>query len=38
MNPSADHLNELSSIILQSAIAVHREMGPGLLEGYINSV
>lgn len=27
-----DKLNELSSIILKSAIAVHREMGPGLLE------
>ena len=25
-------LNDLSSIILDSAIAVHREMGPGLLE------
>lgn len=26
-------LNHLSSVILDSAIAVHREMGPGLLEG-----
>jgi GxxExxY protein len=27
-----DELNSLSSIILNSAIYVHREMGPGLLE------
>jgi GxxExxY protein len=33
MNVSPDYLNELSSIILKSAIAVHKEMGPGLLEG-----
>jgi GxxExxY protein len=33
MSTPADNLNELSSIILDSAIAVHREMGPGLLEG-----
>jgi GxxExxY protein len=32
MNASADHLNELSSVILKSAIAVHQEVGPGLLE------
>lgn len=25
-------LNELSSIVLQSAISVHKEMGPGLLQ------
>ena len=29
---SRDKLNELSSAILKAAIAVHREMGPGLLE------
>jgi GxxExxY protein len=33
MSTSAEHLNELSSVILKSAIAVHQEMGPGLLEG-----
>src|SRR5688572_14155779 len=33
MNASVSYLNELSSVILKSAIAVHREMGPGLLEG-----
>jgi GxxExxY protein len=33
MNASVNYLNELSSIILKSAIEVHREMGPGLLEG-----
>ena len=33
MNASAEYLNELSSVILKSAIAVHQEMGPGLLEG-----
>ena len=32
MIASTDHLNELSSIILKSAIDVHQEMGPGLLE------
>jgi GxxExxY protein len=32
MKASVDHLNELSSVILKSAIAVHQEMGPGLLE------
>ena len=32
MNASVDRLNELSSLILKSAIAVHQEMGPGLLE------
>jgi GxxExxY protein len=32
MNVSSDHLNELSSVILKSAITVHQEMGPGLLE------
>lgn len=26
-------LNDLSSIILDAAIVVHKEMGPGLLEG-----
>jgi GxxExxY protein len=30
---SVEELNSLSSIILTSAITVHREMGPGLLEG-----
>jgi GxxExxY protein len=33
MSTSAEHLNELSSLILKSAISVHQEMGPGLLEG-----
>lgn len=33
MNTSVDRLNELSSVILKSSIAVHKEMGPGLLEG-----
>jgi GxxExxY protein len=33
MNASAEYLNKVSSIILKSAIAVHQEMGPGLLEG-----
>ena len=33
MQVTGDHLNELSSIILDSSIAVHKEMGPGLLEG-----
>jgi GxxExxY protein len=32
MSASVNYLNELSSIILKSAIAVHQEMGPGLLE------
>ncbi len=27
-----EHLNSLSSIILDSSISVHKEMGPGLLE------
>ena len=27
-----DELNELSKIVLDSSISVHREMGPGLLE------
>lgn len=30
---SIEELNSLSSIILTSAINVHKEMGPGLLEG-----
>lgn len=29
---STDALNQLSTIILDSAITVHKEMGPGLLE------
>jgi GxxExxY protein len=29
----SSRLNHLSSIILSSAITVHKEMGPGLLEG-----
>ena len=33
MSISAEYLNEISSIILKSSIAVHKEMGPGLLEG-----
>ena len=33
MNASAEYLNKISSIILKSAITVHQEMGPGLLEG-----
>lgn len=33
MSASVDHLNNLSSVILKSAISVHQEMGPGLLEG-----
>ena len=33
MSASVEFLNETSSIILKSAIAVHQEMGPGLLEG-----
>jgi GxxExxY protein len=32
MNKSTETLNELSSVILKSAIAVHQEMGPGLFE------
>ena len=32
MSVSVNYLNEVSSIILRSAIAVHQEMGPGLLE------
>jgi GxxExxY protein len=32
MSASVNYLNELSSIILKSSIAVHQEMGPGLLE------
>jgi GxxExxY protein len=31
--PSREYLNNLSSIILNSAISIHKEMGPGLLEG-----
>ena len=31
-NPSLEHLNKFTGIILDSAIRVHREMGPGLLE------
>jgi GxxExxY protein len=27
-----EELNELSRVILEASIAVHREMGPGLLE------
>lgn len=27
-----ERLNEIGSIILDSAITVHRELGPGLLE------
>ena len=30
--PSVEHLNHFTSIILDSAIRVHKEMGPGLLE------
>ena len=33
MSASVEFLNETSSIILKSAIAVHQEKGPGLLEG-----
>jgi GxxExxY protein len=33
MNVTTDRLNELSSIVLKSSIAVHTEMGPDLLEG-----
>jgi GxxExxY protein len=33
VTPSREYLNNLSSIILNAAINVHREMGPGLLEG-----
>lgn len=33
MSASTEYLNELSSIILKSAIDVHTELGPGLLEG-----
>ncbi len=32
-SPSREYLNNLSFIILNAAISVHREMGPGLLEG-----
>ena len=32
MGATVEYLNDLSSIILKSAIAVHREMGPGLIE------
>ena len=31
-SPSLNHLNHFTSIILDSAITVHKEMGPGLLE------
>lgn len=30
--PGVEHLNHFTSIILDSAIRVHKEMGPGLLE------
>jgi len=30
--PGVEHLNHFTSIILDSAIQVHKEMGPGLLE------
>ena len=30
--PSIEHLNHFTSVILDSAIRVHKEMGPGLLE------
>jgi len=33
VSPSREYLNNLSSIILNASISVHREMGPGLLEG-----
>jgi len=33
VSPRREYLNNLSSIILNAAISVHREMGPGLLEG-----
>jgi GxxExxY protein len=33
VSASVDHLNEMSNVILKSAIEVHQEMGPGLLEG-----
>src|ERR1043165_6374822 len=32
MESHRSRLNELSGIVLDAAIAVHREMGPGLLE------
>lgn len=32
MNMNKERLNEIGSIILDSAITVHRELGPGLLE------
>ena len=30
--PAVEHLNHFTSVILDSAIRVHKEMGPGLLE------
>lgn len=30
---SRDELNEISGKIIELAIAVHRELGPGMLEG-----
>lgn len=32
MNMNKERLNEIGSIILDAAITVHRELGPGLLE------
>ena len=32
ITPSVQHLNHFTSVILDSAIRVHKEMGPGLLE------
>src|SRR6266851_378541 len=32
MQPTKEELNRLSEIVIGAAIAVHRELGPGLLE------
>ncbi len=32
MEPIPDRLNELSSVVVDAAVVVHRELGPGLLE------
>jgi GxxExxY protein len=32
LTPSAEDLNRLTSIVVQSAISVHKALGPGLLE------
>jgi hypothetical protein len=36
--PAIEHLNQFTALILDAAIAVHKEMGPGLLESVYHIV